>query len=56
MSETKEKDNFWMYIAALVVFFAGTMYMVKSSEHEKYKKAEQLIAEDASNSAYKNRP
>ncbi len=56
MSEPKEKDNFWMYIAALVVFFAGAIYMVKSSEHEKYQKAEQLIKEDASNSAYKTRP
>ncbi len=54
--ENNGPDKFWIYIAALVVVFAGVMYMVKSSEHSKYTKAEQLIQEDSSNSAYKNRP
>jgi len=54
--ENNGPDKFWIYIAGLVVVFAGVMYTVKSSEHSKYAKAEQLIAEDSSNSAYKTRP
>ncbi len=55
MSETQEKDNFWLYIAIGVVLFAGTIFMVKNSESQKYDRAAQLIAEDASNSAYRNK-
>ncbi len=51
-SEVQEKDNFWLYVAVGVIAFAGTIFMVKQSESDKYKKAESLIAEDSSNSAY----
>jgi len=49
----KEKDMFWIWIAGLVVAIVLVVVMVKGSEHDKYSKAESLIAEDASNSAYK---
>ena len=54
MSEAQEKDNFWLYIGLSVVVFAGAIFMVKSSEHEKYSATSKAIAEDASNSAYRN--
>lgn len=54
MSEVQEKDNFWLYIGIAVVLFAGTIYMVKSAEHDKYTSASKAIAEDSSNSAYRN--
>ena len=54
MSEVQEKDNFWLYIIIGVVIFAGGIYMVKSSEHDKYASASKAISEDASNSAYRN--
>ncbi len=55
MSETQEKDNFWLYLAIGVVIFAGAIFMVKNSESGKFEKAAQLIAEDASNSAYRTK-
>ena len=54
MSEVQEKDNFWLYIILAVVFFAGAILMVKNSEHDKYVSASKAIAEDSSNSAYRN--
>jgi hypothetical protein len=54
MSEVQEKDNFWLYIGIAVVLFAGAIYMVKNSEHDKYASAQKAIAEDSSNSAYRN--
>lgn len=54
MSEVQEKDNFWLYIIIGVVLFAGAILMVKSSEHDKYAASSKAIAEDASNSAYRN--
>jgi heme/copper-type cytochrome/quinol oxidase subunit 3 len=54
MSEVQEKDNFWLYIIAAVVFFAGAIWAVKGSEHDKYVTASKAIAEDSSNSAYRN--
>lgn len=54
MSEVQEKDNFWLYIAIGVVLFAGVIFMVKNSEHDKYASASKAIAEDSSNSAYRN--
>ncbi len=54
MSEAQEKDNFWLYIVVGVVLFAGAIFMVKNSESGKYNRAAELIAEDASNSAYRN--
>jgi hypothetical protein len=29
MEDKKEKDNFWVYIAAVIIIAAGVMYMVK---------------------------
>lgn len=54
MSEVQEKDNFWLYIILAVVFFAGAIVMVKNAEHDKYTAASKAIAEDSSNSAYRN--
>ncbi len=53
-ADVQEKDNFWLYIAIAVIVFAGAIWMVKSSEHDKYVTAANNIAEDASNSAYRN--
>ena len=54
MSEVQEKDNFWLYIVVGVVLFAGAIMMVKNSEHDKYSASAKAIAEDSSNSAYRN--
>jgi hypothetical protein len=54
MSEVQEKDNFWLYIGIAVVLFAGGIYFVKFSEHDKYTAASKAISEDSSNSAYRN--
>ena len=54
MSEAQEKDNFWLYIVIGVVLFVGTILMVKNAEHGKYTAASKAIAEDSSNSAYRN--
>ncbi len=54
MSEVKEKDNFWLYIGLAVVLAAGAVLMVKNAEHDKYATAAKNIAEDSSNSAYRN--
>ncbi|MGZ4959414.1 MAG: hypothetical protein ACXV7J_09185 [Methylomonas sp.] len=54
MSEVQGKDNFWLYIVMGVVIFAGVIMMVKNSEHDKYAASSRAIAEDASNSAYRN--
>lgn len=54
MSEVQEKDNFWLYIVMGVVIFAGVIMMVKNSEHDKYAASSKAIAEDSSNSAYRN--
>ena len=52
--EEQEKDYFWFYIAGLVVVVAAVLMVVKGSEHEKYATASAAIAEDASNSAYRD--
>lgn len=54
MSEVKEKDNFLLYVILAGAVAAGVVYMVKSSEHDKYSAAQKAIAEDSSNSAYRN--
>ncbi|TAN69507.1 MAG: hypothetical protein EPN17_07365 [Methylobacter sp.] len=53
MSEIQEKDNFWIYVAGLVLAVLVTVVLIKSSEHEKYESSAKAIAEDASNSAYR---
>jgi bacteriorhodopsin len=54
MSEIQEKDNFWIYVAGLVLVVVVTVIMIKSGEHEKYASSAKAIAEDASHSAYRN--
>ena len=54
MSEVQEKDNFLLYVILAGVLAAGTVYMVKSAEHDKYAAASKAISEDSSNSAYRN--
>jgi len=50
----QEKDNFWIYIVGVIVAAAIVLYMVKSSEHEKYATAAKAISEDSSQSAYRD--
>ncbi|MDD2758819.1 MAG: hypothetical protein PHH11_00850 [Methylomonas sp.] len=54
MSEVQTKDNFILYVVMAGAVAAGAVYMVKNSEHDKYASAEKAIAEDSSNSAYRN--
>lgn len=54
MSETQEKDNFILYVVLAGAVAAGVVWTVKSSEHGKFAAAEKAIAEDSSNSAYRN--
>lgn len=53
MNEVKEKDNFWLIVAAVVVAAIAVMFTVKSSEHAKYESSAKAIAEDSANSAYR---
>jgi hypothetical protein len=52
MNATSEKDNFWLYIGILVVVVVGVLFMVKSSEHDKFVTTQKAIQEEASFSAY----
>lgn len=54
MNDAQEKDNFWIYVAGLVLAVVATVVMIKSGEHDKYESTAKAIAEDASNSAYRN--
>lgn len=54
MSDVQEKDNFWIYVAGLVLAVIVTVVLIKSSEHDKFESTAKAIAEDASNSAYRN--
>ena len=54
MSEMQEKDNFWIYVAGLVLAVIATVFVVRGGEHGKYESTAKAIAEDASNSAYRN--
>jgi hypothetical protein len=49
----QEKDNFWLYIGALIIAVVVTLLLVKGSEHGKYETAAKAIAEDSANSSYK---
>jgi hypothetical protein len=53
MSEAQEKDNFWPYVAGLVLAVVVTVVLIKGSEHEKYASTAKAIAEDPANSAYR---
>jgi len=53
MSEAQEKDNFWIYVAGLVLAVVATVVLIKSSEHDKFESTAKAIAEDPSNSAYR---
>ncbi|HWO99841.1 MAG TPA: hypothetical protein VNL74_04365 [Methylococcus sp.] len=52
MMQEQEKDNFWLYIGALVIAAIVVVVMVRGSEHDKYVKQAQLEKEDSTNSAY----
>lgn len=52
----QEKDYFWFYIIGVVLAVGVALYVVKSSEHDKYATAQRAIAEDSTNSAYKHTP
>jgi hypothetical protein len=54
MSEKQEKDNFWIYVAGLVLAVIATVLVVRGGEHGKYESTAKAISEDASNSAYRN--
>ena len=55
MSElAQEKDNFILYVILAGAVAAGAVFMVKSSEHDKYATSAAAIAEDSANSAYRN--
>lgn len=54
MNDVQEKDNFWLYVAGLVLAVVATVFMIKSGEHDKFESTAKAIAEDASNSAYRN--
>lgn len=57
MSEhAQEKDYFWYYIVGVVIAVVVVLVSVKGSEHDKYATAAKAIAEDSSNSAYKQKP
>lgn len=55
MSDTQEKDNFWIYVAGLVLVIIAVVVTVKSSEHGKYESTAKAIAENPANSAYRNK-
>jgi len=48
------RDPFWLYVGAVIIAAIVVLSMVKSSEHEKYATASKAIAEDASQSAYRD--
>jgi hypothetical protein len=52
MMQEQEKDNFWLYIGALVIAAIVVVVMVRGSEHDKYVRQAQLEKEDTTNSAY----
>lgn len=54
MNETQEKDYFWLYVGGLVLAVIALVVVIKGSEHDKYEASARAIAEDASNSAYRN--
>ena len=49
----EEKDNFWLYVGGVIIAVVVTLFMVKSSEHDKYATAAKAIAEDSNNSSYR---
>jgi hypothetical protein len=53
-TQEQEKDYFWIYIAGLVAAVVVVLFLVRGSEHEKYATAKAAIAEDSSNSAYRD--
>ncbi|MBS3964522.1 MAG: hypothetical protein KGZ80_08525 [Methylomonas sp.] len=54
LDASKGDYNFILYAVLAAAVVGGAVYMVKSSEHEKYAASKRAIAEDASNSAYRN--
>ena len=54
MREVNEKDNYWLYVGGLVLVIIAVVVTIKGSEHGKYESTKKAIAEDSSNSAYRN--
>jgi hypothetical protein len=54
MIEVKEKDNYWLYVAGLVLAVIAVVVAIRGNEHGKYESSAKAIAEDSANSAYKN--
>ena len=54
MVENTEKDYFWAYIGVLVAAVIIVLFVVKSSEHQKFETTKQAIEEDKEFSAYRN--
>lgn len=54
MNTTQEKDYFWFYVGGVVATLVIVLLMVKNNEHGKYESTAKAIAEDSSNSAYRN--
>lgn len=50
----QEKDYFWVYVGGVVLIAGAVLFMVKSSEHDKYATAAKAIAEDSSQSSYRD--
>jgi hypothetical protein len=50
----QEKDNFWVYIAGIIVAAVVIIVMVKGSEHDKYETARKAIAQEPAQSAYRD--
>ena len=54
MNEVKDKDNYWLYVAGLVLAVIAVVVTIRGGEHDKYESSAKAIAEDSANSAYKN--
>jgi hypothetical protein len=48
MSETQEKDYFWLYVGGIILAAIALVVTIKGSEHGKYESASKAIAEDSS--------
>ena len=46
MSETQEKDHFWLYVGGIVLAAVALVVTIKSNEHGKYETTAKAIAED----------
>ncbi|MEI6145704.1 MAG: hypothetical protein WCP66_04720 [Methylococcales bacterium] len=54
ITETQEKDNFWLIIGGVVAAVVLTVVLIKGNEHGKYETTAKAIAEDAGYVAHKS--